>query len=59
MRSYLRLNRMRQPISVKWKQYNGLMPAHSFLSDAELAQVINYIRQNFNNNSSAVTPGEI
>ncbi|MGK2860978.1 MAG: c-type cytochrome [Chitinophagaceae bacterium] len=53
------LNGMQQPNTVKGKQYNGLMPAHHFLSDAELAQVLSFIRQNFNNNAGMITPEEI
>ena len=53
------LNGMKQPITVKGKQYNGLMPSHSFLSDKDLALVLTYIRQNFDNKSSEVSPGEV
>lgn len=53
------LNGMQQQITVKGKQYNGLMPSHSFLSDSDLALVLTYIRQNFNNNSSSITTEEV
>ncbi len=53
------LNGLQQSITVNGKQYNGLMPSHSFLSDTDLALVLTYIRQNFNNRSSSVTAGEV
>ena len=53
------LNGMQEQITVKGKQYNGLMPSHSFLTDKDLALVLTYIRQNFNNKSSIVLPEEV
>lgn len=53
------LNGMQEQISVKGKQFNGLMPSHRFLSDKDLALVLTYIRQNFNNNSSEISPEEV
>ena len=42
------LNGMQKKITIQGKQYNGLMPRHSFLSDKDLALMLIYIRQNFN-----------
>lgn len=53
------LNGMQQPITVKGRQFNGLMPSHRFLTDKDLALVLTYIRQNFNNNSSEILPEEV
>ncbi|MEP7108357.1 MAG: c-type cytochrome [Ferruginibacter sp.] len=53
------MNGLQSPIEVKGKLYNNLMPHHSFLKDEDIAQVLTYIRQNFKNNSSAVTPAEV
>jgi glucose/arabinose dehydrogenase/mono/diheme cytochrome c family protein len=53
------LNGIQQPITVKGKQFNGLMPSHRFLSDKDLALVLTYIRQNFDNNSSEILPAEV
>lgn len=53
------LNGLQQQINVNGKQFNGLMPSHSFLSDSDLAMVLTYIRQNFNNRSSSVTAEEV
>ncbi len=53
------LNGLNEPITVKGKPYNNLMPQHSFLKDEDIAQVLTYIRQHFNNNSNAVTAKEV
>ncbi len=53
------LNGLNIPITVKGKPYNNLMPQHSFLRDEDIAQVLNYIRQHFNNNTDVITVGEV
>lgn len=53
------LQGMQQQITVKGKQFNGLMPSHSFLSDTDLALVLTYIRENFSNKSTAITAEEV
>ena len=53
------LNGMQKQITVNGKQFNGLMPSHSFLSDKDLALVLTYVRQNFNNNSGEITAEEV
>jgi hypothetical protein len=35
------------------------MPSHSFLPDNDIALVLTYIRQNFGNASSEITPAEV
>jgi hypothetical protein len=35
------------------------MPSHSFLADEDIALVLTYVRQNFGNNSSEITGGEV
>ncbi len=47
------------PITVKGTRYNNVMPPWKSLSDAELAAVLTYVRSNFGNNASAVTPEEV
>lgn len=48
------------PITVKGVSYNEAMPAHgSILNDEQVAEVLTYIRQNFGNNASAITPEEV
>ncbi len=53
------LNGLQQPITVKGKQFNNLMPAHNFLSDEQVAMVLTYIRQNFGNNAEAINEEEV
>ncbi|MEO5997507.1 MAG: c-type cytochrome [Chitinophagaceae bacterium] len=53
------LNGLNKPIEVKGKPYNNLMPQHSFLKDEDIAQVLTYIRQHFNNFSSVVTAKDV
>jgi mono/diheme cytochrome c family protein len=53
------LNGLQGPIEVKKKPYSGSMPQHSFLKDEDIAQVLTYIRQNFGNNASVVSPGDV
>jgi len=50
---------LEQPVTINGKVFNNLMPAHGFLSDEQAASVLTYIRQNFSNNSSAITPEEV
>lgn len=53
------LKGMNGPIEVNGQQFNSTMPHHSFLEDEEIAHIVTYIRQNFGNNASAVTPEEV
>ena len=53
------LNGLEGPITVKGKSFNGAMPKHDFLSDADIAQILTYSRLNFTNNSSAIREKEV
>jgi glucose/arabinose dehydrogenase len=53
------LNGLKGPVTIGDKTYNNTMPSHSFLNDKDLAQVLTYIRQNFNNKASVVWPEEV
>jgi glucose/arabinose dehydrogenase len=53
------LKGMEGPIDVNGEQFNGTMPQHSFLANEEIANVLTYIRQNFGNKASAITPQEV
>jgi len=53
------LNGLTGEIEVNSEVYNGVMLAHNFLSDAEVADVITYVRSNFGNEASAVTAEEV
>ena len=54
------LNGLSGPIEVKGVPYSEIMPAHkSFMSDAQVAEVLTYIRGNFGNTSGPVTAAEV
>ena len=46
-------------ITVNGVAYNGVMPSHSFLSDAEISSVLTYIRRNFGNDSPSISAIEV
>ncbi len=47
------------PIDVNGEEFNATMPQHSFLGNAEIANVLTFIRGNFGNQASAITPEEV
>jgi glucose/arabinose dehydrogenase/mono/diheme cytochrome c family protein len=47
------------PIEVNGEAYNGFMPPHAFLSDAELASLLSYVRNNFGNSAPPVSVEEV
>lgn len=46
-------------ITVNGESFDGIMPQHSFLTDAEIANVLTYVRESFGNKVSAVTAEEV
>ena len=53
------LNGLNKPIKVKGKPYSSVMPQHSFLRDEDIAEVLTYVRQQFNNNDNLVSADEV
>ena len=53
------LNGLEGELQVKGKMYNNKMPRLHLLPDDIVAQIVIYIRQNFNNNASAVTTEDV
>lgn len=53
------LNGLSGSISVNRKTFNGVMPKHDFISDDDIAQVLSYIRMNFNNGADAIHKREV
>ncbi len=53
------LNGLNGEIEVKGQVYNGVMVAHDFLTDQEVADVVTYVRSSFGNSASAVTPEQV
>lgn len=46
-------------IKVKGVAYDGVMTGFEGLSDAEVSDVLNYVRNSFGNKGAAVTPDEV
>jgi len=55
----LMLNGQSGKITVNGEVYNNLMPAHDFLSDQEIADVISYVRSSFGNDLEPVSKEEV
>lgn len=41
------------------ESYQNVMPAHDFLTDQQIADVLTYVRNSFGNKASAVQPAEV
>jgi mono/diheme cytochrome c family protein len=48
-----------QNAEIEGETYDNVMPAHDFLTDQQLADVLTYIRSNFGNKAIGITPGEV
>ena len=53
------LNGMNEEIEVDGESFQNAMPAHSFLTDKQVADVLTYVRNDFGNKASAVTVAEV
>lgn len=53
------LNGMTGKIVIDGVEYNGIMPPHQHLTDQQVADVLTYIRQNFGNQSGAITAAQV
>lgn len=53
------LNGLKGPIVVHGKTYNQQMPKQDFLSNEDLAHIINYVNTSFENKAPEVTPDDI
>ncbi|MBX5482842.1 MAG: nitrite reductase, copper-containing [Myxococcaceae bacterium] len=47
------------PVMVNGQRYNSVMPPITYLSDAEVANVLTYVRNAFGNKGDPVTPEEV
>ncbi|WP_192821551.1 cytochrome c [Rufibacter sp. LB8] len=50
---------LRGPIKVNGKKYDLEMPAQAFLTDQEIADVMNYVQNSWGNKAPLVTPGQV
>lgn len=53
------LHGLSDEITVNGEKYNMAMPGQSHLSDQEVADVLNYIQNNWGNKAKAVTPAQV
>jgi mono/diheme cytochrome c family protein len=53
------LKGMSGPITVRRKPYDGVMPAHSFLSDEQVAEILTYIRTRMNHGGTPISAEEV
>lgn len=53
------LQGLNEPIEVNGVKYTNAMPAHDFLEDADLAQLLTYVRNKFGELSDSVTVDEV
>lgn len=53
------LNGLSKPMVVNGETFNNAMPAHAFLNDQEIADVLTYIRNTFGNKADAIKPEEV
>ncbi len=53
------LEGLKGPITVDGKPFDGKMPKQDFLSDADIAKVISFIKLNFKNNAGVIHEKEV
>ena len=53
------LKGLKTPLTINGEQFHNPMPAQSFLTDQQIADVLTYIRSNFGNKASAVKVEEV
>jgi len=53
------LKGLNTPLNINGQTYRNPMPAHAFLTDTEIANVLSYIRSNFGNKASAIKMEEV
>jgi mono/diheme cytochrome c family protein len=53
------LNGFSEDVEINGERYSNTMPAHDFLKDDEIANVLTYVRNSFGNKASAITSAEV
>lgn len=46
-------------VEIKGETYNNVMPAHDFLTDAQIAGLLTYVRSSFGNKAGPVSAAEV
>lgn len=55
----LALRGLRGPIRVGEQEFNNVMPPHNFLSDAQVAAVLTFMRSEFTGSAEGITEGAV
>jgi mono/diheme cytochrome c family protein len=53
------LNGFSEDVEINGERYSNTMPAHDFLKDDEIANVLTYIRNSFGNKASVITVADV
>jgi mono/diheme cytochrome c family protein len=53
------LHGLNEEITVNGEKYTMAMPAQNYLSDQEVADVLNYVQNSWGNKAKAVTPAQV
>lgn len=53
------LKGLQEPIEINGDTYDNVMPAHDFLSDKEVSDVLTFIRSSFGNKADAITSDDV
>ncbi|MFB0495926.1 mono/diheme cytochrome c family protein [Mucilaginibacter sp. OAE612] len=53
------LNGFSENIDIDGESYSNVMPAHDFLKDREIADVLTYVRKSFGNKGGAITAAQV
>ncbi|GAB3340509.1 hypothetical protein GCM10027299_53980 [Larkinella ripae] len=53
------LKGLQEPIEINGETFDNVMPAHDFLSDKEISDVLTFIRSSFGNKAEAISTEEV
>jgi len=53
------LNGFSEDVEINGERYSNVMPAHDYLQDQQIADVLTFVRNSFGNKASAVTLAEV
>lgn len=53
------LNGFNEDVEIKGEYYSNPMPSFDYLTDEEIADVLTFVRNSFNNQAAAITPEEV
>jgi mono/diheme cytochrome c family protein len=53
------LNGFSENVDIDGESYSNIMPAHDFLKDKEIADVLTYVRKSFTNKAGAISTAQV